>query len=108
MVEPHTGKPSTPEPSDTEKGSVHETGQPSSSSKEPFDAASTEDPNIVSWEGDNDPKDPRNWTSTQKWTMVGIVSSISFITQVPSRCPRSRLIVPALSHPRCSRPEYCN
>jgi len=40
------------------------------------------DPNIVDWDGPNDPENPLNWSSGLKWGIVATVSSITFITYV--------------------------
>lgn len=38
------------------------------------------DPNIVGWDGPEDPHNPVNWKSGLKWSNVGTVSAITFIT----------------------------
>jgi hypothetical protein len=45
-------------------------------------AAETPDPNIVDWDGPDDPKNPMNWSSFRKWTTIGLVSTITFVTYV--------------------------
>lgn len=40
------------------------------------------DPNIVSWDGPNDPDNPVNWSSGLKWSNVALVSAITFLTFV--------------------------
>jgi hypothetical protein len=37
------------------------------------------DPNIVSWDGDNDPANPLNWSAWSKWMNVSILAVITFI-----------------------------
>jgi hypothetical protein len=37
------------------------------------------DPNIVDWDGSDDPKNPTNWTDTKVATLVVIVSTITFL-----------------------------
>ncbi|OCL02037.1 multidrug resistance protein [Glonium stellatum] len=44
------------------------------------------DPNIVWWDGDNDPENPLNWKSWKKWSNVYIVAVISFVTPLASSC----------------------
>lgn len=39
---------------------------------------------IVDWDGDNDPANPLNWPQRKKWTSMGIVSAITFITPLAS------------------------
>jgi len=38
------------------------------------------DPNIVDWDGPNDPENPLNWSSGLKWGIVATIASITFIT----------------------------
>lgn len=40
------------------------------------------DPNIVSWDGPNDPDNPLNWSSGLKWSNIALVSAITFVTFV--------------------------
>jgi hypothetical protein len=37
------------------------------------------DPNIVSWDGLDDPENPQNWPFKRKFAAVAIVSAITFI-----------------------------
>lgn len=38
------------------------------------------DPNIVGWDGPNDPKNPLNWSDRAKWNNILVVSAITFLT----------------------------
>lgn len=38
------------------------------------------DPNVVNWDGDNDPENPQNWTPKKKWTTGGLLAGITFVT----------------------------
>jgi len=40
------------------------------------------DPNIVTWDGPNDPANPMNWTTRKKVAAVGIVSFITLLSLV--------------------------
>lgn len=40
------------------------------------------DPNIVSWDGPNDPDNPLNWSTGLKCSNIALVSAITFITFV--------------------------
>ena len=40
------------------------------------------DPNIVDWDGPNDPQNPLNWSLALKWSNIAVLSSITFITYV--------------------------
>lgn len=42
-------------------------------------AEATENPNVVSWDGPDDPENPQNWPFRRKAAAVGIVSAITFI-----------------------------
>ena len=49
------------------------------------DVTSTSDADqyVVFWEGDDDPANPQNWTTRQKWSQVWVIASITLITYVP-------------------------
>ena len=60
-----------------------EAGHASEDSKKDPGTRSTEvDPNIVDWDGPDDPKNPVNWSENLKWANVAVVASITFLTQV--------------------------
>lgn len=42
------------------------------------------DPNLVGWDGDNDPANPLNWTALRRYSNVGMMSLICFITPLGS------------------------
>ncbi|KAF2176420.1 MFS general substrate transporter [Zopfia rhizophila CBS 207.26] len=42
------------------------------------------DPNIVWWDGPNDPQNPMNWPFIKKWGTVILVSAITFLTPLAS------------------------
>lgn len=44
----------------------------------------TQDPNIVDWDGSDDPYKAINWTSKKKWSNVAVISSITFLTPLAS------------------------
>lgn len=81
-----TARESTPSPattdheqlSDVEKGrtSAHEE-EGEHMEKQGVQAS---DPNIVDWDGPDDPENPLNWSSGLKWGIVSTISSITFIT----------------------------
>lgn len=39
-------------------------------------------PNIVDWDGPDDPKNPRNWTASKVIVNISIVSTITFLRSV--------------------------
>lgn len=42
--------------------------------------AESKDPNIVSWDGPDDPTNPMNWTMRKKWSNVAVLSILTIIT----------------------------
>ena len=38
------------------------------------------DPDLVTWDGPDDPQNPMNWPSSTKWLNIGILSVLSIIT----------------------------
>ncbi|KAK6436337.1 hypothetical protein LTR95_007468 [Oleoguttula sp. CCFEE 5521] len=47
-------------------------------------AAIERDPNIVDWEGDDDPECPLNWTPARKWGNIAVLSAITLLTPLAS------------------------
>ncbi|GIZ48759.1 hypothetical protein CKM354_001180900 [Cercospora kikuchii] len=45
---------------------------------------SSQDPNIVDWDGPNDPANPRNWTTKAKLTNTALVIVLCFLTPLAS------------------------
>ncbi|TDL22205.1 MFS general substrate transporter [Rickenella mellea] len=52
--------------------------------------------NIVTWDGPNDPENPRNWRNSKRWVVTVVVSLFTFISPVASS-----MIAPSL--PQVSR-----
>lgn len=50
------------------------------------------DPELITWEGPDDPENPRNWPKGKKWTMVTVVSLYALISPLSSS-----IIAPAVS-----------
>lgn len=50
--------------------------------KAPLQPAELEekDPNIIEWDGEDDPENPRNWPSRKKWTNAGLLSAMTLVT----------------------------
>ncbi|CAG9943078.1 unnamed protein product [Clonostachys rosea f. rosea IK726] len=67
----------TPQPS-SEEGDVEKQRLPVS------EGDVTDDPNIVSWDGDNDPANPYNWKSWRKVVNCILISALSFLTPLGS------------------------
>lgn len=38
------------------------------------------DPNLVTWDGPDDPENPMNWTMRKKWFNVAVLSILTIIT----------------------------
>lgn len=55
------------------------------------DAETTKDPDLVTWSGPDDPENPKNWPSGQKWKNTWAVSLFVFISPVSSA-----MIAPAM------------
>ncbi|KAI9663534.1 MAG: hypothetical protein M1831_002543 [Alyxoria varia] len=46
--------------------------------------AAKNDPNIVDWDGPDDPANPMNWSKSRKWSVVWLASALTFITPLAS------------------------
>lgn len=55
-------------PTLAEKGDAAEEGQEEN------------DPNIVDWDGPDDPQNPMNWTEKKKWSNIATLSLVTLIT----------------------------
>ncbi|PMD29208.1 MFS multidrug transporter [Hyaloscypha variabilis F] len=84
VVESHIRKSSLQGNTKAEKDVDAEAAPPSKLLSEPVNEAPVSNSNIVWWNGDDDPANPRNWSQFRKWSGVGIVSAISFITPLAS------------------------
>lgn len=42
------------------------------------------DPELVAWEGPDDPENPRNWTARKKWVTTSLVSLYTFVSPLSS------------------------
>ncbi|KAH7176770.1 major facilitator superfamily domain-containing protein [Dactylonectria macrodidyma] len=47
-------------------------------------AAAPQDPNIVDWDGPDDPANPHNWSRARKGGTIALVSAITFVTPLAS------------------------
>jgi hypothetical protein len=43
-----------------------------------------QNPNIVDWDGPNDPANPQNWAPRKKWGIIGALAAITLITPLAS------------------------
>lgn len=51
-----------------------------------FEIVPTTDPNVVNWDGPDDPENPLNWPSKRKWTNIGLLALITTLTFVLKSC----------------------
>ncbi|KAL0941548.1 major facilitator superfamily protein [Colletotrichum truncatum] len=90
---------STPRDVDVEKGFVPnssdlegatirpESGPQTTENRDDIPKETDQDPNIVDWDGPDDPQNPQNWPSKEKWLNIGVISTLTLVT----RCPLSPL-----------------
>jgi hypothetical protein len=51
------------------------------------------DPDVVDWDGPNDPANPMNWPDSKKWFNIAILSILTLITYVsPKSIARKRCL----------------
>lgn len=76
----------SPTSSNLEKEIDLEAGHPSEDSdkKEPETTKTEVDPNIVDWDGPDDPQNPINWSEKLKWANVAVIASVTFLTPLAS------------------------
>ncbi|KIX00130.1 uncharacterized protein Z518_10267 [Rhinocladiella mackenziei CBS 650.93] len=69
---------------DVERGiPIVDTTQDADEKASPVTAAA-HDPDIVDWDGPDDPKKALNWTNKKKWSNVAIISCVTFLTPLAS------------------------
>lgn len=51
------------------------------------------DPNVVNWDGPDDPEKPLNWPASKKWINIALLSSITFLTCVSCFREDGRLVL---------------
>ena len=42
------------------------------------------DPNIVDWDGPDDPENPLNWSAGKKWANIAVLSALTLLTPLAS------------------------
>jgi hypothetical protein len=68
---------------DVEKAQPHDTTESvGDDGAEKKEEAKETDPNIVDFDGDNDPECALNWTTKKKWTTGSLLSAMTFVTFV--------------------------
>ena len=66
--------------SDDTRVKDEEQGVANTESKLEKEQTGDHDPNIISWDGPDDPQNPVNWKESLKWANVAAVSAVTFIT----------------------------
>lgn len=46
------------------------------------DSVGIPDPNIVDWKGPYDPENPKDWSSSKRWSHIVLVAALSLVTYV--------------------------
>lgn len=64
---------------DPEKGNLDDAEQSPISSTQDSDEAQPES-NLVDWDGPDDPKKPTNWADSRKYSIIVLISTVSFLT----------------------------
>lgn len=82
-----TNPPLTPNEEDLEKGPIappSSHGGAGAGGVGDTDKGEVDDPNIVDWDGDDDPENPYNWPSWRKVVNCAIISFLTFVTPLAS------------------------
>ncbi len=88
VAETHDRKSSSSSSATAERADVEAQGATASKDdtgsldKEKTDEQADNDPNVVDWDGSDDPENPLNWPSWRKVTTLGVVSFIPFLSCV--------------------------
>lgn len=79
----------TPSKDDPEKG-IHSTRASTRSDDDTLEeanqaaAAEAVDPNIVDWDGPDDPENPMNWPASKKWKLISVLALVTLVTPLAS------------------------
>lgn len=71
-------------PSAKEKDIERDAGSGSITSVDEPELEPETDPDIVDFDGPDDPENPMNWKASKKWGMVALISAITFLTPLAS------------------------
>ncbi|KAJ5710316.1 hypothetical protein N7488_004472 [Penicillium malachiteum] len=66
--------------------------QPPEKSEAEEPNAEQKDPKLVTWDGPDDPENPKNWSKKKKWITMGVVAMFSLLSPVSST-----MVTPALT-----------
>ncbi|CCF42611.1 major facilitator superfamily transporter [Colletotrichum higginsianum] len=78
-------KGTSPNASDLEGATIRPESAPeSTTNRGEADKETEQDPNIVYWDGPDDPENPQNWTMKMKWFNVAAISMLTFVTPLGS------------------------
>lgn len=50
----------------------------------PTPAQEPVDPNVVDWDGPDDPANPQNWASSRKWGLIAVLAAVTLVTPLGS------------------------
>jgi hypothetical protein len=67
---------------DVEKAQAHDTAREELNGDAASKKEEEKDPNVVDFDGDDDPECALNWTTKKKWTMGALLSAMTFVTFV--------------------------
>ncbi|ROT39923.1 polyamine transporter 3 [Sodiomyces alkalinus F11] len=67
---------------DLEKNIDNSTGDVDSGAS--TDSKVDRDPNVVAWDGPDDPENPLNWPESRKWLGLGLISAMTLVTPLGS------------------------
>jgi hypothetical protein len=70
--------------SDPEKGAQSQALSLHTDERDDAPVRETQDPNIVDWDGPDDPANPLNWPAKKKWSIIAALGAVTFITPLAS------------------------
>ncbi|KXH43778.1 major facilitator superfamily transporter [Colletotrichum nymphaeae SA-01] len=75
----------SPNASDLEGATIRpESHQEPEENTQDADKEAHHDPNVVDWDGPDDPENPQNWPMKQKWLNIATISMLTFVTPLGS------------------------
>lgn len=71
----------SPNASDLEGATIRpESRQEPEENTHDADKEADQDPNVVDWDGPDDPENPQNWPMKKKWFNIATISMLTFVT----------------------------
>ncbi|KAF9878653.1 major facilitator superfamily transporter [Colletotrichum karsti] len=74
----------SPNASDLEGATIRPDSSPETSENRDEAPKEDQDPNIVDWDGPDDPENPQNWPMQRKWLNIGAISLLTLVTPLGS------------------------